>query len=64
MFTIWKLSQSTGAGLSTLAVNFYKEGSEAAYFLGIGLVTCLIGLAVCIMHKKIASEMQLEEETK
>lgn len=62
MFTVWKLSQSTGAGLSTLAVNFYKPGSEAVYFLGIGLVTCIIGLGVCIYNKKIASTMRLSEE--
>lgn len=57
MFTIWKLSQSTGAGLSTLVVNFYKEGSEAGYFLGIGLITCVVGLAVCFSHKAISSKM-------
>lgn len=61
MFTIWKLSMSTGAGLSTLAVNFYKPGSESTYFLGIGLVTCIVGLWVCINNKKIASEMKLTE---
>lgn len=57
MFTIWKLSQSTGAGLSTLAVNFYKEGAEAGYFLGIGLITCIVGMAVCFSHKAISVKM-------
>lgn len=62
MFTIWKLSQSTGAGLSILAVNFYKEGFEAPYFLVIGLLTSLIGLGVCLWHKKIAKVMKLSRE--
>lgn len=62
MFTVWKLSQSTGAGLSTLAVNFYKPGSEAMYFLGIGLVTCLVGLGVCFYNKKIEATMKISQE--
>lgn len=59
MLTVWGLSQSTGAALSTLAVNFYKEGSESAYFLLIGGITCVAGLAVTLAHKRIAAGMGL-----
>ncbi|HBA64520.1 MAG TPA: MFS transporter [Lachnospiraceae bacterium] len=61
MITVWSLSQSTGAALSTLAVNFYKEGSESIYFLMIGGLTCIVGLAVGIMRNKIAKGMGLNE---
>lgn len=57
MVTVWQLSQSTGAGLSAIAVNFYKQGHEAAYFLAIGSITCLIGLIVWIFSKKIGQKM-------
>ncbi len=40
-----------------MAVNFYKEGAEAGYFLGIGLITCIVGMAVCFSHKAISVKM-------
>lgn len=52
MMTVWQLSQSTGAGLSSLAVNFYHVGQEAQYFTGIGLATCMVGLLLWIFNKK------------
>ncbi|SDE46166.1 peptide MFS transporter [Sporomusa acidovorans] len=52
MMTVWQLSQSTGAGLSSLAVNFYHVGQEAQYFTGIGLATCFVGLLLWIFDKK------------
>lgn len=61
MMTVWSMSQSTGAALSTLAVNFYHEGSEATYFLMIGGITCLIGLLVMIFAKKIEKGMGLAD---
>lgn len=61
MITVWSLSQSTGAALSTLAVNFYKKGSETSYFLLIGGVTCVIGFVVGMMRKKIARGMGMTE---
>jgi len=57
MVTVWQLSQATGAGLSALAVNFYKQGSEVQYFLGIGLVTTLVGLSLLIFSKKMSKIM-------
>ncbi|MBU2703527.1 POT family proton-dependent oligopeptide transporter [Sporomusaceae bacterium BoRhaA] len=57
MMTVWQLSQATGAGLSSLAVNFYQVGHEAEYFTGIGLVTCLVGLSLWIFHKKAAARL-------
>lgn len=58
MVTVWQLSQSTGAGLSAIAVNFYHEGHEAAYFMVIGGITALIGLIVWIFSKKIGHKME------
>ena len=57
------MSQSTGAALNTLAVNFYKEGSEVPFFLVIGLITCAAGLIVLIFGKKIAAGMGMLEKT-
>lgn len=57
MVTVWQLSQSTGAGLSSLAVNFYKEGSEAQYFTGIGAITAIVGLVLWFAHKKVNQQM-------
>jgi dipeptide/tripeptide permease len=53
MITVYSLSQSVGAGLSTLAVNFYKEGHEASYFLFIGGVTVVFGLLMIVFNKKV-----------
>lgn len=61
MITVWSLSQSTGAALSTLAVNFYKEGSEAQYFLFIGGITVAVGLIVAVFSKKISNGMGLKK---
>lgn len=63
MITVWSMSQSTGAALNTLAVNFYKEGSEVPFFLVIGLITCAAGLIVLIFGKKIAAGMGMLEKT-
>lgn len=59
MITVWSMSQSTGAALNTLAVNFYKEGSEVPFFLVIGIATCVVGLIVFLFRKKIADGMGL-----
>ena len=61
MMTVWSMSQSTGAALSTLAVNFYHEGSEATYFLLIGGITCLVGLLVMVFAKKLEKGMGLAD---
>jgi POT family proton-dependent oligopeptide transporter len=53
MITVYSLSQSVGAGVSTLAVNFYKEGHEASYFLFIGGVTVVFGLLMIVFNKKV-----------
>lgn len=60
MVTVWSLTQSVGAGLSTLSVNFYKEGSEAMFFLLIGGVTIVAGIVILIFSKKINAGMGLE----
>lgn len=57
MVTVWSLSQSTGAGLSTLVSQFYVEGSEVPYFLAMGLVTVACGLLVAFMAKKLNHQM-------
>ena len=54
MMTIWSMSQSTGAALNTLLTNFYKEGSEVPFFIGIGAV-------VAIFSKKLAVGMGLDK---
>lgn len=59
MVTVWSLSQSTGAALSSLVVNFYHEGSEATFFLAIGTVTCIVGALAIVFRKKIATGMGL-----
>lgn len=62
MVTVWSLSQSTGAALSTLVSPFYTEGAEVPYFLFIGGVTIAIGLLVTIFAKKLAAGMGIKEE--
>lgn len=57
MITVWSMSQSTGAALNTLAVNYYKAGSEIPFFLVIGVITCAVGIAVTIFSKKISRKM-------
>ena len=53
MMSVWSLSQSTGAGLGTMAVNFYRPGREAFYMITIGLITCSIGIMVLLSSKKL-----------
>ncbi|CAB1244598.1 Di-/tripeptide transporter [Ruminococcaceae bacterium BL-4] len=62
MVTVWKLGQSTGAGLSSLAVNFYTPGHEAQYFAIIGGVTALLGISLWIFHKKMQKIIETKEE--
>lgn len=61
MVTVWSLTQAVGAGLSTLSVNFYKEGSEAKFFLLIGGVTILSGIIILIFSKRINKGMGFED---
>lgn len=58
MVTVWQLSQATGSGLSALSVTFYKQGSESAYFLGIGGVTLLIGVILWVFSRKLSKLME------
>ena len=57
MMTVWAMGQSTGASLSSLVVNFYREGSEPLYFLAIGAAVTLCGAIVVIFSKKLAKGM-------
>ena len=61
MMTVWGFSGTAGANLSTLASNFYREGSESLYFLGIGGSTLLVGLILVIFSKRFAKGMGLNE---
>ena len=61
MMTVWGFSGTAGANLSTLASNFYREGSESLYFLGIGGSTLLVGLILVIFSKRFARGMGLNE---
>ena len=60
MMTVWGMAMSTGANLSTLVSNFYKEGSETPYFLFIGGITAFAGLVVLIFSKKLAAGMGID----
>lgn len=62
MVTVWSLSQSTGAGLSTLVSQFYVEGAEVPYFLIMGGVTIAAGLVVAFMAKKLNHQMGMDVE--
>lgn len=57
MMTVWAMGQSTGASLSSLVVNFYREGSESLYFLAIGAAVTLCGAIVVVFSKKLAKGM-------
>ena len=61
MMTVWGFSGTAGANLSTLVSNFYREGSESLYFLGIGGSTLLVGLILVIFSKRFAKGMGLNE---
>lgn len=63
MMTVWSISQSTGAALNAISVNFYHEGSEAAYFAAIGGITILVGLIVLVFTKKLGKVITAEVDT-
>ena len=61
MMTVWSMSQSVGAALNMILVNFYKEGSEIPFFVAIGLGVCAVGAIVAIFSKKLAVGMGLDK---
>ena len=61
MMTIWGFSVTAGANLANLVSNFYHEGSEGVYFLGIGGSTALAGLILLFFEKRLAKGMGLSE---
>lgn len=63
MMTVWSISQSTGAALNAISVNFYHEGSEAVYFAAIGGITILVGLIVLIFTKKLGKIITAQVDT-
>lgn len=64
MVTVWSLSQSTGAGLSTIAAQFYVEGYEVPYFLVMGLITIACGVVVVVLAKKLNHQMGMDVDPK
>lgn len=60
MITVWSLNWSVGAGLSTLAVNFYHEGGEAQYFFVMGAITLVVGVVVWVFSKRLNHSMGLD----
>ena len=62
MLTIWSMGQSTGASLSALAANFYKEGSESIYFLCIGIAVVAAAVVILLLQKPLARGMGLEKQ--
>ena len=62
MMTVWSMSQSVGAALNMILVNFYKEGSEVPFFIGIGAVVAILGAVVFAFSKKLAEGMGMERE--
>ena len=44
-------------------MNFYHEGSEAAYFAAIGGITILVGLIVLVFTKKLGKVITAEVDT-
>ncbi|KAB8289051.1 amino acid transporter [Bifidobacterium ramosum] len=63
MMTVWSISQSTGAALNAISVNFYHEGSEAPYFAAIGGITILVGLIVLVFTKKLGKIITAKVDT-
>ncbi len=61
MMTVWSMSQSVGAALNMILVNFYKEGSEVPFFIGIGAVVAILGAVVLALS---ARNLQKEWEWK
>lgn len=45
-----------------ILVNFYKEGSEVPFFIGIGAVVAILGAVVLAFSKKLAEGMGMERE--
>ncbi|AEB06225.1 amino acid/peptide transporter [Coriobacterium glomerans PW2] len=64
MVTVWSLSQSTGAGLSTLASQFYIAGGEVPYFLIMGGLTIAMGLIVVAGSRALNRRMGGEADSK
>ena len=62
MLTIWSMGQSTGASLSALAANFYKEGSESVYFLVIGIAVIAAAVTILVLQKPLAHGMGLDKK--
>ena len=62
MMTVWAMGLSTGASLSTLVSNFYREGHESGYFLAIGGVTVAVGCIIFLLSKKLAIGMGFREK--
>ena len=60
MMTVWSMSQSVGAALNMILVNFYKEGSEVPFFIGIGAVVAILGAVVFAFSKKLAEGMGMQ----
>lgn len=61
LVTVYSLSQSVGAGLSTLAANFYTAGHEVRYFLIIGGITVIYGLVMVVLNRRIEHAIQPSE---
>ena len=62
MLTIWSMGQSTGASLSALAANFYKEGSESMYFLAIGVAVVAAAVIILVLQKPLAHGMGIDKK--
>ena len=62
MMTVCSMSQSVGAALNMILVNFYKEGSEVTFIIGIGAVVAILGAVVLAFSKKLAEGMGMERE--
>ncbi|AEB06228.1 amino acid/peptide transporter [Coriobacterium glomerans PW2] len=62
MITVYGLSQSAGAGLTTLAVNFYQPGSEIPYFLFVGGITAVIGMLLIVFSGRFSALMGLDAQ--
>ena len=61
MLTVWSLVGSTGAGLSTIAAQFYTAGNEVVYFLAIGGITIVGGVLLMLVSKKLNVMMGQEK---
>ena len=59
---IYSSKKTVGAALNMILVNFYKEGSEVPFFIGIGAVVAILGAVVLAFSKKLAEGMGMERE--